>query len=348
MSDARGAHLVGGLAAPNAEAAMRQTAAVLGRHLTRLTDGETGARAQWIWWQIDRLQALPGVRMGQPQVNPETGNPDYSVFPGLDVDPGVTIPPRALGYADAAIESYGTFRRLREEGAIPPGIRFQVSVPTPYAVVVAWVQPAGQEAFFATFRRALLDEVADICAAIPHADLAIQWDVAVEIGVLEGVFHPLPGLATLERITAELVACVRAIPADVAVGLHLCYGDYKHRHFKPPADLSLPVHLASTVGRQARLDFVHMPVDRDTGLEPAYFAPLADLTVGEAELALGVIDYENDTARIDALVAAASAATDRPFEVATECGMSRLGERGETVTLADLLAQHARVAQPIR
>jgi hypothetical protein len=34
--------------------------------------------------------------------------------------------------------------------------------------------------------------------------------------------------------------------------------------------------------------------------------------------------------------------------VATECGMGRLGERGESVSLNDLLAQHARVAEPIR
>jgi hypothetical protein len=34
--------------------------------------------------------------------------------------------------------------------------------------------------------------------------------------------------------------------------------------------------------------------------------------------------------------------------VATECGMARLGERGEAVTLADLLEQHARVAAAVR
>ena len=67
MAIAQGAHLVGGVAAPTAEDAMRQTIAILGRHLTRLTDGETGARSQWIWWQIDKMQALPGIRVGEPQ-----------------------------------------------------------------------------------------------------------------------------------------------------------------------------------------------------------------------------------------------------------------------------------------
>ena len=60
-----------------------------------------------------------------------------------------------------------------------------------------------------------------------------------------------------------------------------------------------------------------------------------------------MIDYENDTDRIDLLVAAASTA-GVPFAVATECGMGRIGERGESVTLVDLLRQHVRVAAPIR
>jgi D-serine deaminase-like pyridoxal phosphate-dependent protein len=90
-----------------------------------------------------------------------------------------------------------------------------------------------------------------------------------------------------------------------------------------------------------------MPVDRENGVAPSYFAPLSDLATGDAELALGVIDYENDPERIDQLVRAAESA-GRPFAVATECGMARLGERGESVSLEDLLRQHARVAEPVR
>lgn len=347
MSLARGAHLVGGLAAPTATEAMTTTAGILGRHLTRLTDGETGPRAQWIWWQIDKLTALDGIAMGPPHVNPETGNPDYSVFPGLVVDEGVSIPARALGYLDAAEASYAEFTRLREDGVVPPAVRFQVSVPTPFAVVVAWSSGESQRRLFEPFKRALFAEVAGIQAAIPADDLAIQWDVAVEVGALEGVFTPIDELRPFDRIVAELVECVRHVGPPAQRGLHLCYGDYKHRHFTAPTDLSLLVRLAGAVAAEASVDFVHMPVDRENGRTPAYFAPLRDLSIGSAELSLGVIDYENDSARIDALVAAAGSA-GVPFSVSTECGMARLGERGESVTLDDLLRQHARVAAPIR
>lgn len=347
MTLAHGAHLVGGLAAPTAMEAMTTTAGELGRHLTRLTDGETGPRSQWIWWQIDKLVAVPGVRIGQPQVNPETGNPDYSVFPGLDVDGEIRIPPRGLGYADAAAESYAEFRRLRDAGAVPAGVRFQVSVPTPFAVVVAWATGESQRRLWQPFKDALFAEVRTIQREIAREDLAVQWDVAVEIGALEGVFTPIPELQSFERIVDELVACVEIVEPPAQRGLHLCYGDYKHRHFKAPEDLSLAVRLANAVAARVPLDFVHMPVDRDNGRSPAYFAPLRDLQIGDADLALGVIDYENDGARIDELVAAADTA-GRRYSVATECGMARLGERGESVTLVDLLRQHARVAEPVR
>jgi methionine synthase II (cobalamin-independent) len=347
MALARGAHLVGGLAAPTATDAMTTTARILGRHLRRLTDGETAERSQWIWWQIDRLVALPGIAIGAPHVNPETGNPDYSVFPGLEVEAGVTIPAHALGYADAAVASYAEFARLRESGVVPAGVRFQVSVPTPYAVVVAWSSGVSQANLWQPFRDALFAEVEAIQTAIPADDLAIQWDVAVEIGALEGVFTPVPELAGFERIVTELVACAEMVRPPAQRGFHYCYGDYKHRHFVAPTDLGLIVRLANAVAASEAVDFVHMPVDRENGRLLAYFAPLRNLAIGDAELALGVIDYENDGARIDELVRVAGS-VDRLFSVATECGMARLGERGESVTLEDLLRQHARVAEPVR
>ena len=36
-----------------------------------------------------------------------------------------------LGYAVGYARSYATFRRLRDEGVVPPGVRFQVEYPTP-------------------------------------------------------------------------------------------------------------------------------------------------------------------------------------------------------------------------
>jgi len=254
-----------------------------------------------------------------------------------------SLPPRALGYAEAAEDSYATFKALREEGVIPEGVRFQVCVPTPYATVVAWVAEADQERFFPIYADAIEAEVAAIAQAIDPADLALQYDVAVEIGALTGNFAVAPALGTKDFVIGALRDAFTRVPDGVEVGIHLCYGDYKHRHFTVPQDLSLCVELANAVSDLAA--FVHMPVDRETGRDPAYFAPLKDLQTTHT-LALGVIDYEGDPERTAELIRAAES-VGREFAVATECGMARINERGEG-SLERLLELHAASAAPVR
>ena len=44
-----------------------------------------------------------------------------------------------IGYAAEAINSYARFKLLRADGLIPPATRFQVSLPTPTAVISTFV-----------------------------------------------------------------------------------------------------------------------------------------------------------------------------------------------------------------
>jgi len=74
----------------------------------------------------------------------------------------------------------------------------------------------------------------------------VQWDVVVEFGVLEESFAP-GGAQAFDAIIAGLVRCVDTGPAQVAAGLHLCYGDYGHQHFKQPESLALQVRVLNAV-----------------------------------------------------------------------------------------------------
>ena len=94
----------------------------------------------------------------------------------------------ALGYADAAIASYATFARLKAEGVVPAHYRFQVSLPTPIAPVAANVVVEDQAAVLPAYADRLLAELKFMTDTIPHDQLSIQWDVAVEVGVLEREF----------------------------------------------------------------------------------------------------------------------------------------------------------------
>ncbi|MGH3546729.1 MAG: hypothetical protein ACRDQU_01090, partial [Pseudonocardiaceae bacterium] len=342
-----GAHLVGGLKTANATTAMRTTSRILGRHVHAVTDGETGVRDQWVLWQLDKLRGVPGIGMGEgTKPMPAATDRVYDrVFPNLTIAESVTaLPVRHLGYADAAEDSYLIFQRLREQGVIPEGVKFQVSLPTPYATVVMFTTPDDQERFFGVYENAMADEVRAIAGIVDPDDLVIQFDAAVEIGVMCGAFSAAPKLTDRRFILDRLRTAIAMPPDEVERGAHLCYGDLRHRHFAVPEDLSLCVDVANTISHHSH--FVHMPADRDAGRDPKYYEPLRDLKT--RRLALGVIDYEGDEARTAELLDAAALGGGRDFAVATECGMARIGERGDTTSLEQLLTLHAKFAAPIR
>src|SRR2546422_10222479 len=78
----------------------------------------------------------------------------------------------------------------RIAGQLPAGVRFQVSLPTPWAVVMPFVQQPDARQVYPAYERAMLREVERILKAIPHHDLAIQWDVCLEMLAWDGRGRP--------------------------------------------------------------------------------------------------------------------------------------------------------------
>lgn len=345
MTQPQGALLVGSVNYDDAETTMRTAAVLLGDRLRRIPDGEVGKRFHWIMFQPDVLGQADGIE--------RVGDEPIPFGAGLDARPlrladgvdaaAIEVPP--LGYASAAIESYAVFTRLREEGAVPDGIRFQVSLPTPVAIISSFFAGADRAAFEPIYTAAMLRELETIVAAVPHDDLAVQWDVASEMGIIERAAgygkmmdawwegDPLDGLVS------RLAALIDAVPADVEVGVHLCYGDAGEKHFFEPTDAGTLVRYANAVvAASAReLSWLHLPVPigRD---DAEYYAPLASL-VPLAELYLGLVHREDGADGAQRRIAAASAVVP-VFGVATECGIGRAPEG----TTEGILRTHAEVA----
>ena len=197
-----------------------------------------------------------------------------------------------LGYAEAYLGSYETFAALREEGVIPAGVRFQVEYPTPLASIGGYIVPEQQQALLGSYEQAMFADLDRLLAAIPPDDVAVQWDVAVEFGVLEESFAP-GGAQAFDAIIAGLVRCVDQVPAEVPAGLHLCYGDYGHQHFKQPESLALQVRVLNAVTAAAGrpVSFVSFTVPQYQR-EESYFAPLAELAAGPGtELNFALVPY---------------------------------------------------------
>lgn len=324
-------HLVGSIPLTNAEDVFETVARILDDRVKRIPDGETGERSNWIAWQLPLLESSPFL-----EADPASAIPKHeSAEDGLAVDSedfrflrvkeeyqDSAIDFHAK-YAERAIESFETFADLQSAGKIPSNVRFQVSLPTPYAVCSLYISPTSWPAFLPAYERTILRDVEAIAAAIPHDRLAIQWDVCMEVMAWEGQLKsPQPDLAAY-TFSAISRLC-DAIPRGADVGLHLCYGDPGHKHIVEPKDSQILVTLANGISAATTrdLNWIHMPVPRERD-DDDYFAAMSNLELDEdCELYLGLVHFTDGVEGTARRVGAARTVLSR-FGIATECGFGR-------------------------
>ena len=343
MEKPRHVHLVGSIGLDTVQDVFHVCGRLLGDRLQRIPDGEPGGRRLWCSWQIPLLRANPSFRIAE-------GGHLGPVFGTLELAEGLApedIRFGELGYAREARTSYEDFKAARARGDLPGHVRFQVSLPTPFAVVFGQFTPETMPAAEAAYAEAMVREVGRICEAIPHADLCLQWDVCFEMVIWDGSSAfwrwPLPGDAKPE-ILARLARLAAAVPVEVELGFHLCYGDLDAQHFFDPADAAPMVELANALS--ARIDrpiaYIHMPVPRDRSDE-SFFRPFEHLRLRpETELFLGLVHAGDGIEGVERRGLAASTYLTS-FGIAAECGMAR----ARTPELVERLLQiHADATQP--
>jgi hypothetical protein len=339
-----GAHLVGSVPLSDEDEVFHTVTRILGGHLRRMPDGETGERKMWIAWQRQVFEDNPDFEVEA------VGEGDYAPLGRFRVRPTADLDRlrfESLGYAAAAESSWIRFDALQSRGVIPPEIRFQVSLPTPLAPVSQFVAADDRARVELIYQAAMARELERILANIDHDRLAIQWDVAIELGMLEGLggmfepwFEPVK-----DGIVERLRHLAEAVPREVEMGLHLCYGDFGHAHFAQPADSGRLVELANSATATIKrpLQWVHMPVPADRFDSP-YYEPLKHLQLrDETELYLGLVHHHDGLEGAQRRVAAARQFTSE-FGIATECGFGRRSPK----TVHPLLELHRALSAPVR
>jgi hypothetical protein len=332
-------HLVGSIGLDTVEDVFRTVGKELGPHLKRIPDGEVGGRKLWISWQYPLLRASTFLRP-DPSGKVRPTNRFVLLTLGEGVAPA-DVHFGELGYMREARASYLDFLAARERGELPEDIRFQVCLPTPFAVVSSVVVPEALTAVEAAYEKAMIAEVATLCRHIPHRDLCIQWDVCNEMVVWDGQKTDAVPFADepRDKILARMQRLCTAIPNDVELGLHLCYGDFAGKHFIEPKDAAAMVDFANALSRTIphQLAYIHMPVPVDRS-DDAFHRPFRDLNLNTGTaLFLGVVHAKDGAEGTKARIAAARRyAPD--FGIATECGMARA--RSEEI-VRSLLKIHA-------
>ena len=333
--------LVGSMPLETVEQVFRTVGGRLGPHLAYMPDGEVGDRRYWIDGVAYRvLNGHPEIEtLRRPAPDAEgverwrpLGVHDQFQF---RVKPGVRQvrfgdPGWRLGFTRDAVNSYFVFRTLKQQGVIPPHVRFQVCMPLTYSAVTSFFpDPEDHARIVPGFTDALRAEVSRMAELIPPDELAIQWDLAIEHRYIDAM-QGQQGLEAAQREAARLllpaeVVC-GAMPDAVALGYHACFGTLNGWPSRQPRDLTSAVVLlnAAVDASSRRVDFLHLPTLGSAAAE--FFAPLALLRTTGARVYLGAIHHMHGPAGLRGQVAAARAVLPE-FGLAAPCGFGRATER---------------------
>jgi hypothetical protein len=320
-----GFYLTGSINVPTTDAAFKLVGDRLQPGVSRVPDGEPGDRANWVLVHSAHF-------LSNPTLDVEAGR--------AKVRPGTPVSFGDVDYHSSAIVSYADFRAARDAGVLAPESRFLVSIATPFNAVNSFVEFDSQVEVASAYEHALRRSVEAIQDAIPHADLAIQWDLPTELATIEGWFpNPYGGVEPILEATARIAHWV---DDDVDLTFHLCYGDSKFgaspfmgdppddaaaerggRHVLP-RDASAIVRLANGLSRlvSRRINAIQAATVT-TWTKRAHWQPLAGLAVEpETEFYLGLVHAEDGAE--GARARAALAADFLPhFGLSTECGLGR-------------------------
>jgi hypothetical protein len=321
------AHLVGSVPLSSSEEVFCSICNTLDGHLKRIPDGETGDRTNWIFFQRQMLAGHPAMERDDSIPNFEFKQWDGKVIREVtllklknDINTNTLIFP--IGYSEHAIASFEIFERLQSTGKIPTDIRFQVSLPTPFATGFNYISPNGREEFLKVYEKSMATDVQSIVDVIPHDKLAIQWDVCQEVLIFNNYF---PGRSNnyKQEVFDQLARIGDIVPVGVELGYHICYGSPGDDHIVKPENFSMSVEFANgifdNIGRS--VEFIHLP---GTYGQPSdeFYAPLETLKLPKGcELYLGLLffnDKGGDAARI-----AAARKIMPEFGISTVCGWGR-------------------------
>jgi hypothetical protein len=286
----------GGFPGDSVEQILRTMASAVGGRALAYPDGEQGERSGWVtnlssstWPNVEGVEEVPS---SLPEEHP------YRIMRSFRIRDGISELrlEGLLPYARGAIESYQVFKRLRDEGVIEPGVRFQASLPTAHAATSLYFADRDErEVASRAWTKALQDEYRRMLGAIPEEDLVIQLDYCTELAQIEGEetgdwLLDMTREEAFAALTAEsyLTPHLATLPDGVKVGYHICLGTYPTQPAVQVPDIGIAVDLANALVRNSgrRVDYVHLPAIREA--DTRYFAPLQRLDVGGTDVYLGL------------------------------------------------------------
>jgi hypothetical protein len=154
--------------------------------------------------------------------------------------------------------------------------------------------------------------------------------------------YPTVGLSH-EELMARMQRLAAAVPHDVELGFHLCYGDLDGKHFVEPRDAGKMVELANVAGRHRHAsDLLRAYAGADRAHGRRFFQPFRNLRLSPGtDLYLGVVHAADGVEGAEKRLAAAGKHV-RVSGIATECGMARAKTPDVVIRLLEIHAKASR------
>jgi len=139
MSD-RMIHLVGSIPFRTPAEVFERVGCILGPRLYSIPDGETGERLGWMGWLEPIFAAHPQFESTGQKFTPRASGSEitgkYRLKAGVSPE---DVRFDNLPFAQIAMESFREFERVKRTGALPPPVRFQLTLASPISVIRRFV-----------------------------------------------------------------------------------------------------------------------------------------------------------------------------------------------------------------
>ena len=336
-----GIYLVGSVPLASASDVFATVSASLGDRVRWIPDGETGKRLEWINSFQSFLATHPDFELTGASFKHHDKAAPKQRFRLRDGVKPEDVRFAELPYRHDALASYAEFAALKRAGKIASGVKFQVDLVPSFSIIRGFFEEPLHGVLDAAWNEALGREIDAIAAAIPHDQLAMQFDVASAVFFRLQDGGPTPYgrdkaemLAHFGGVTAELS---NRVAPDIDLLFHFCYGDSGHKHMIEPIDMADMVAMANFLATHITrpIQLIHMPVPRDRD-DDEYFAPLRDLRLApETKICLGLVHMTGGLAGTRRRMETADRHA-RDYLIATECGFGRR----DPASVRDLLALH--------
>ena len=330
--------LVGSLPFADETECMTRALETLGPSLFCLPDGEIGEktpafpkgnRIAWVVYAIEKITADADnwQVVKQPKRSADDGMAvSYDNFQKLKPrrTPADLPDHVQLGYDDFFRSSYPIFQRLREQYGRPE-LKFQMGVPTGFAMGFAFASPITWLRYTYAFNTVIAREVN---AALAQAgnDLLIQIEVPPELYAAYKLPTPLMGLAL-----RPILDLLKKITPGAQIGMHLCLGDFHNEALVHPKTLDKMVAFSNRLVQawpvQHQLAYVHYPLAEGAVAPPTeknYYAPLAGIQLPEqTRFVAGFVHEKRTLAEHRQILTSIETARGQAVDIACSCGLGR-------------------------